>query len=49
MKNDILKDLLIELENSYNQMKSNKDKRLIKTLIIKIKEVLEDEEPSGEN
>lgn len=43
MKNDELKDLLIELENAYSQMKSNKDKRLIKPLIIKIKEVLEDE------
>lgn len=42
MKNDenVLKDLLEELQNAYNQMKSNKDKRLIKPLIIKIKEVL---------
>jgi len=43
MKNDILKDLLIELENAYNQMKSNKDKRLIKPIINKIKEVLDDD------
>ena len=41
MENDYLKDVLIELENSYGQLKSNKDKRMIKKLIIKIKEWLE--------
>lgn len=43
MKNDVLKDLLEELQNAYNQMKSNKDKRLIKPIINKIKEALENE------
>ena len=41
MNNDYLKDLLIELENIYEELKSNKDKRMIKKLIIKIKEWLE--------
>jgi len=40
MKNDELKDILIEIENIYQKLKSNKDKRLIKPLIIKIKEEL---------
>lgn len=43
MNNDYLKDVLIELENIYEQLKSNKDKRMIKKLIIKIKEWLENE------
>ena len=30
MNNDLLKDVLIELENVYEQLKSNKDKRMIK-------------------
>ena len=38
MQNDYLKDVLIELQNIYGELKSNKDKRLIKKLIIKIKE-----------
>ena len=41
MNNDYLKDVLIELENIYEELKSNKDKRMIKKLIIKIKEWLE--------
>lgn len=44
MENDYLKDVLLELENIYEQLKSNKDKRMIKKLIIKIKEWLENEE-----
>ena len=44
MENDYLKDVLIELENIYEELKSNKDKRMIKKLIIKIKEWLENEE-----
>ena len=40
MENDYLKDVLIELENIYGELKSNKDKRMIKKLIIKIKEWL---------
>ena len=43
MDNDYLKDVLIELENIYEELKSNKDKRMIKKLIIKIKEWLEDD------
>ncbi|MDY4822188.1 MAG: hypothetical protein SO148_00070 [Candidatus Onthovivens sp.] len=43
MNNDYLKDVLIELENIYEELKSNKDKRMIKKLIIKIKEWLENE------
>ena len=38
MKNDYLKDILFELENIYENLKSNKDKRMIKKLIIKVKE-----------
>ena len=41
MNKDYLKDVLIELENIYQELKSNKDKRMIKKLIIKIKEWLE--------
>lgn len=44
MENDYLKDILIELQNIYEELKSNKDKRMIKKLIIKIKEWLENEE-----
>ena len=44
MENDYLKNILFELENIYEQLKSNKDKRMIKKLIIKIKEWLENEE-----
>ena len=43
MNNDYLKDVLIELENIYEELKSNKDKRMIKKLIIKIKEWLGNE------
>ena len=43
MNKDYLKDVLIELENIYEELKSNKDKRMIKKLIIKIKEWLENE------
>ena len=43
MQNDYLKDVLLELENIYQELKSNKDKRMIKKLIIKIKEWLEDD------
>ena len=42
MNNDYLKDVLIELQNIYEQLKSNKDKRMIKKLIIKIKDWLEE-------
>lgn len=41
MENDYLKDILIELQNIYEQLKSNKDKRMIKKLIVKIEEWLE--------
>lgn len=44
MNNDHLKDVLIELQSIYEELKSNKDKRMIKKLIIKIKEWLENEE-----
>ena len=44
MDNDYLTDVLIELENIYEQLKSNKDKRMIKKLIIKIKEWLDEKE-----
>lgn len=44
MKNNYLADVLIELQNIYEELKSNKDKRMIKKLIIKIKEWLENEE-----
>ena len=43
MKNDYLKEVLLELQNIYEELKSNKDKRMIKKLIIKIKEQLEDD------
>ena len=43
MQNDYLKDVLIELQNIYGKLKSNKDKRMIKKLIIKIKEWLEND------
>ena len=43
MNKDYLKDVLIELQNIYEELKSNKDKRLIKKLIIKIKEWIENE------
>ena len=43
MENDYLKDVLIELQNIYEQLKSNKDKRMIKKIIIKIKNELENE------
>ena len=41
MNNDYLADILIELQNIYKELKSNKDKRMIKKLIIKINEWLE--------
>ena len=48
MENDYLKDVLIELQNIYEELqniyeelKSSKDKRMIKKLIIEIKEWLE--------
>lgn len=41
MENDYLKDVLTELQNIYEELKSNKDKRMIKKLIIKIKEWIE--------
>ena len=44
MNNDHLKDVLIELQNIYEELKSNKDKRMIKKLIIKINEWLKNEE-----
>ena len=44
MNNDYLKDVLIELQNIYEELKSNKDKRMIKKLIIKINEWLKNEE-----
>ena len=40
---DLLKGIERELENMYENLKSNKDKRMIKKLIIKIKEWLEDD------
>ena len=43
MKNDYLKEVLLELQNIYEELKSNKDKRMIKKLIIKVKEWLEDD------
>lgn len=43
MQNDYLKDVLIELQNIYVELKANKDKRMIKKLIIKIQEWLEDD------
>ena len=44
MDNDYLKNILFELENIYEQLKSNKDRRMIKKLINKIKDWLENEE-----
>ena len=44
MQNDYLKDVLIELQNIYVELKANKDKRMIKKLIIKIQEWLEDDQ-----
>ena len=41
MNNDYLKDVLFELQNIYEKLKSNKDKRMIKKIIIKIEEYLE--------
>lgn len=43
MQNDYLKDVLLELENIYVELKANKDKRMIKKLIIKIQEWLKDD------
>ena len=43
MKNNYLKDILFELENIYENLKSNKDKRIIKKLIIKVKEWIEND------
>lgn len=43
MQNDYLKDVLLELQNIYVELKANKDKRMIKKLIIKIQEWLEDD------
>ena len=43
MQNDYLKDVLIELQNIYEELRSNKDKRMINKLIIKIKEWIENE------
>ena len=43
MQNDYLKDVLIELQNIYVELKSNKDKRMIKKLIVKIQEWLEND------
>ena len=44
MNNDYLTDVLIELQNIYEELKSNKDKRMIKKLIIKINEWIKNEE-----
>ena len=41
MENDYLKEVLFELQNIYEKLKSNKDKRMIKKIIIKIEEYLE--------
>lgn len=43
MRNDYLKDVLFQLENIYESLKSNKDKRIIKKLIIKVKEWIEND------
>ena len=43
MKNDYLKEVLLELQNIYEELKSNKDKRMIKKLIIKVKEWIEND------
>ena len=44
MENDYLKEVLIELQNIYEELKSNKDRRMIKKLIIKINEWIKNEE-----
>ena len=49
MKNDYLKEVLFELENIYEKLKSNKDKRMIKKLIIKVKEWIENENQNKTN
>ena len=41
MNNDYLKDVLFELQNIYEELELIKDRRMIKKLIIKIKEWLE--------
>ena len=41
MQNDYLEDVLIELQDIYVELKANKDKRMIKKLIIKMEEWLE--------
>lgn len=43
MQNDYLKDVLIELQIIYENLKSSKDKRMIKKLIIKVKECIEND------
>lgn len=43
MQKDYLKDILIELQNIYENLKSSKDKRMIKKLIIKVKEWIEND------
>lgn len=43
MQNDYLEDVLIELQDIYVELKANKDKRMIKKLIIKIEEWLEND------
>ena len=43
MDNDHLKDVLIELQNIYEELELIKDRRMIKKLIIKIKEWLEND------
>ena len=43
MKDDYLKNVLIELQNIYEELKSSKDKRMIKKLIIKVKEWIEND------
>ena len=43
MQNDYLKDVLLELQNIYVELKANKDKRMIKKLISKIQEWLRNE------
>ena len=43
MQNDYLKDVLLELQHIYVELKANKDKRMIKKLIVKIQEWLKDD------
>ena len=43
MNNDYLKDVLIELQNIYEELELIKDRRMIKKLIIKIKGWLKNE------